>query len=121
MNGGSIPSTMHNDATSLLVRLLCKERCKAYAARVGAYVGTAVLLDDHDDKLADVRVSLASADAAGDRWFGSVQGLAEDLKLDGTDVFVELPAGNRGKARVVIDLTGAEPLVRLVGNGPAPI
>jgi len=112
---------MHNDATSLLMGLLCRERWDAYDQRVGAYVGTAVLLDDHDAKLADVRVSLASADAAGDRWFGSVQGLAEDLKLDGTDVFVELPAGNRGKARVVIDLTGAEPLVRLVGNGPAPI
>ena len=41
--------------------------------------------------------------------------------LDGREVFVELPVGVRGKARVVIDLTGAQPLVRLVGSGPAPV
>jgi hypothetical protein len=92
-----------------------------YASDVGSYVGTAVLLDDHNDKVADVRVSLARADADGDRWFGSVQGLDPELDLDGHDVFVELPVGSKGRAKVVIDLTGAEPLIRLVGTGPAPV
>jgi hypothetical protein len=87
---------------------------------VGTYVGAASLLDERDGKRADVRVTLARADVDGERWFGSVQGL-EGTDLDGQDVVVELPAGFSGHARVVIDLTGDAPLVRLVGTGPAPV
>jgi hypothetical protein len=88
---------------------------------VGSYVGSAVLLDGHNDKLADVQVSLATADATGERWFGSVQGLVGHPELDGHEVIIELPAGLTGKAKVVIDLTGPEPLIRLIGSGPAPV
>jgi hypothetical protein len=78
-------------------------------------------LDDHNAKLADVQVSLATADASGERWFGSVQGFDGHDELDGHDVVIELPAGLSGKAKVVIDITGDEPLVRLIGSGPAPV
>ena len=88
---------------------------------VGHYVGAAILLDDHNDKLADVQVSLSTADASGDRWFGSVQGVGADSGLDGRDVVIQLPAGLTGKAKVVIDLTTDEPLIRLIGSGPAPV
>lgn len=89
---------------------------------MGSYVGTAVLRGDNDDKLADVRVTLARADVSGDRWFGSVQGLDPTIPdLDGLEVVVELPAGLRGRARVVLDITGDVPLVRLVGMGAAPV
>jgi hypothetical protein len=96
-------------------------RREAYDRAVGSYVGAAVLLDDHNAKLADVQVSLATADAAGERWFGSVQGLEGHGELNGADVVIELPAGLTGKAKVVIDLTGDEPLIRLIGSGPAPV
>jgi hypothetical protein len=87
---------------------------------MGAYVGSAVLLDSHQEKLADVQVSLASASAEGDRWFGSVQG---DIALldDGAEVLVELPAGMRGRARLWIDLTVDPPVIRLSGSGASPI
>ena len=89
---------------------------------MGTYVGTATLLDQQDGTQADVRVSLAAADNFGDRWFGTVQGLTgEGLTLDGHEVLVELPAGTRSRARVVIDLTGKEPVVRLIGTGRAPV
>lgn len=86
---------------------------------MGTYVGTASLVDETGS--VDVRVTLASADADGTRWFGSVQGLEEHLELDGRDVVVQLPTGARGKASVVIDLTEDVPHVRLVGTGPSPI
>ena len=86
---------------------------------MGAYVGVASLLDGNDAKVADVRVTLSAADV--DHWFGTVQGLDESLDLDGRDVVVELPAGVRGRARVVIDLTGEVPIVRLVGTGASPV
>lgn len=88
--------------------------------RMGTYVGTASLVDD-ETRTFDVRVSLASADADGTRWFGSVQGLEEHPELDGKDVIVELPTGARGRANVVIDLTEDVPHIRLVGAAPSPI
>ena len=88
---------------------------------MGTYVGIAELLDHDDAKLADVRVTLARADAEGEHWFGAVEGLDDHLELDGQDVIVQLPVGSRGHARVVIDLTGDVPVVRLVGSGPAPV
>jgi len=93
----------------------------AYDERVGSYVGSAILFDDHNAKLADVQVSLATADAAGERWFGSVQGFDGHDELNGADVVIELPAGLTGRAKVVIDLTREEPLIRLIGSGPAPV
>jgi hypothetical protein len=93
----------------------------AYDPCVGSYFGAAVLFDEEHTKLADVQVSLATADAAGERWFGSVQGLEGHGELNGTEVVIELPAGLTGKAKVVIDLTGEEPLIRLIGSGPAPV
>ena len=88
---------------------------------MGSYVGSAVLRNGHNNKVADVQVSLATADATGERWFGSVQGLEGHNELDGREVTIELPAGLTGRAKVVIDLTGPEPLIRLIGNGPAPV
>lgn len=89
---------------------------------MGTYVGTATLLDQQDGTQADVRVSLAAADNFGERWFGTVQGLTgEGLTLDGHEVIVELPAGTRSRAKVMIDLTGKEPVVRLIGTGRAPV
>jgi hypothetical protein len=99
-----------------------RRACSAYGGAVGTYVGAASLRDANYVNLADVRVTLARADADGEAWYGSVQGLGdEQLVIDGQDVIVELPAGFRGRARVVIDLTGDVALVRLVGTGPAPI
>src|SRR5688572_13277297 len=57
---------------------------------VGAYVGAASLLGDDNESLAEVTVSLARADANGERWFGSVQGLDLGLDLDGRDVIIQL-------------------------------
>jgi hypothetical protein len=88
---------------------------------MGTYVGVASLLDQHDDKLADVRVTLATADAEGVRWFGSMPNDDAIIDLDGQEVIIELPAGTRGRAVIEIDLTGDEPRVRLVGSGPAPV
>lgn len=87
---------------------------------MGTYVGAAALLDVGTEPV-DVRVTLSRADADGERWFGSVQGLEEHLELDGHDVWIELPTGVRGRANVIIDLTTDVPHVRLVGAGPAPI
>jgi hypothetical protein len=88
---------------------------------MGTYVGVASLLDQHDDKLGDVRVTLATADAEGIRWFGSVINDDVVIDLNGQEVTIQLPAGTRGRAMVEIDLTGDEPRVRLVGSGPAPV
>lgn len=87
---------------------------------MGTYVGSAVLRDDDEGELATVSVALARADPTGERWFGSVQGL-DDALLDGRLVVVELPSGVRGRAEVMIDLTGVEPVIRLVGRGAAPV
>jgi hypothetical protein len=89
---------------------------------MGTYVGSATLTDEHEGTLAEVTVTLATADALGERWFGSVQGLAGNgTAIDGREVVVALPSGISGKARVVIDLTGPEPVVQLVGTGRAPV
>lgn len=88
---------------------------------VGTYNGVASLLDEHDAKLADVQLTLASTDNTGLRWFGSVRNDENVIDLDGHEVVIQLPAGTRGRATVEIDLTGDEPLIRLVGTGPAPV
>lgn len=87
---------------------------------VGTYNGVASLLDEHDAKLVDVRLTLATADDAGLRWFGSTNDQAV-IDLNGHEVTIELPAGTRGRAMVDIDLSGDEPRIRLVGSGPAPV
>jgi len=99
---------MDPDATARTIRL------------VGTYVGAASLVDA-DTGTFDVRVTLASVDDSGFRWFGSVQGLEDHLELDGHDVIVQLPTGAKGKANVMIDLTEDVPHVRLVGAGPSPV
>ena len=96
-----------------------RSRAFTYHRAVGTYVGNASLVDATET--IDVRVTLASADAEGTRWFGSVQGLEEHLDLDGRDVTVQLPTGARGKANVVVDVTEDVPHVRLVGTGPSPV
>lgn len=87
---------------------------------MGTYVGSASLVDDETGTF-EVRVSLASADPDGTRWFGSVQGLEEHPELDGKDVIIELPTGARGRANIVIDITEDVPHIRLVGTAPSPI
>ena len=94
-----------------------------YHLGVGTYNGVASLLDEHDANLADVQLTLATADATGTRWFGSVRHDAAVIDLDGRDVVIQLPTGTRGHATVQIDLTddGGEPRIRLIGAGPAPV
>ena len=86
---------------------------------MGTYVGTATILDE-DVRLADVRVTLGSTDEFAERWVGVVQGI-DAIDLDGREVVIELPTGMHGKARVEIDLTRDEPVIRLVGTSPSPI
>jgi len=88
---------------------------------VGPYNGLATVLDEHEAKLMDVHVTLVCADAANDRWFGSVREAAAMTELGGHEVIVELPTGARGRVNVEIDLSGDESRVRLVGTGPTPI
>ena len=87
---------------------------------VGTYVGSASLVDAETGTF-DVRVTLASADASGTKWFGSVQGLDAAADLDGHEVIVQLPTGATGRANVMIDLTEDVPHIRLVGSGHSPI
>ena len=88
---------------------------------MGTFNGVASLLDEHDAKLLDVHMSLASADAEGTRWFGSVNDAEAVIDLNGRDVIIELPSGTRGRAHVEIDLTVDAPTVRLVGSGSSPV
>ena len=89
---------------------------------MGTYNGVASLLDEHDAKLFDVQLTLATTDNTGTRWFGSVRSDDAVIDLNGHDVIVQLPTGTRGHATVQIDLTdGEEPRIRLVGSGPAPV
>lgn len=88
---------------------------------MGSYVGSASLVKVDGSHVADVRVSLSTADAAGERWFGYVDAPDDAVAtLDGLEVVLELPSGTCSRARVVIDLTAEEPLVRLVGRGIVP-
>jgi hypothetical protein len=93
----------------------------AYGSAVGTYNGVASLLDEHDAKLADVQLTLATTDDTGLRWFGSVRNNDTMIDLNGQEVVIQLPAGTRGTATVEIDVTGDEPGIRLVGSGPAPV
>jgi hypothetical protein len=85
---------------------------------VGTYVGNVTLVPQRDGRERDdIEVTLAATD---DRWFGTVQGGVVDL-LHGDLVVVRLPDGLEGTARVVIDLTGPEPTIRLRGVGRPPL
>lgn len=86
---------------------------------MGTYVGTATIIDE-DVQIADVRVTLGSTDEYAEHWVGVVQGL-DAGDLDGREVMVHLPTGQQGRARVVIDLTRDEPVIRLVGVSPSPV
>ena len=86
---------------------------------MGTYVGTATILDE-DVRLGEVRVTLGTPDEFADRWVGVVQGI-DAIDLDGREVVIELPSGQLGKARVEIDLTRDDPVIRLVGTSPSPI
>ena len=88
---------------------------------MGAYDGKAALIDQEHGRLDDVHVSLATADPMGEKWFGTVRGEFGHPELDGHDVIIELPAGMSGKVKVQIDLTRDDPVVRLIGSGPAPV
>jgi hypothetical protein len=89
---------------------------------MGTYVGSATLLDEGDGTVVDVRVALSTADPFGEKWFASVEGLADvGADFDGRDVLVSLPAGTKARARVVVDITGDEPVIRLVGTSRSPV
>jgi hypothetical protein len=89
---------------------------------VGTYSGVASLLDEHDAKLADVQLTLATTDSSGAVWFGSVRNDDTVIDLNGHDVVIQLPTGTRGHATVQIVLTDGEaPRIRLFGCGPAPV
>jgi hypothetical protein len=88
---------------------------------VGVYSGAATLRDQNQEPIdGDVTVSLATTDLMDGGWRGYAYGI--DLTArDGEEIFVELPHGTSGKARVVIDLTGDQPLTRLVGIEGDPV
>lgn len=89
---------------------------------MGTYLGSASLLDEGDGTVVDVRVTLSTADPQGEKWFASVQGFAGvDAGHDGRDVIVSLPTGTKSRARLVVDITGDEPVVRLVGISRSPV
>ncbi len=85
---------------------------------MGTYVGSVTLVAERDSReRANVEVTLAATD---DRWFGTVQSGVDDL-VQGEMVVIRLPDGLEGTARVVIDLTGPEPTIRLRGVGRPPL
>jgi hypothetical protein len=88
---------------------------------VAAYVGKVTLLDADRQPIGSVRATLASLDTVEDRWFGNVQDDLAGLVQDGDQLVLRLPSGLEGRVLVTIDLTGAEPVVRLRGIGRAPI
>ena len=101
--------------------VLARPRNLVHSHAMGTYVGSATLLDEGDGTVIDVRVSLSTADFLGERWFASVEGLDVDLEDNGRDVVVSLPAGTQARARLVVDITGDEPVVRLVGTSRSPV
>ena len=88
---------------------------------MGTYSGAAYLKDADQQPIdGDVTVSLATTDLMDGGWRGYAYGI--DLTArDGEEVIVELPHGTTGRARVVIDLTGDQPLTRLVGIDGDPV
>ena len=88
---------------------------------MGTYSGAASLKDAEQHPIdGDVTVSLATTDLMDGGWRGYAYGI--DLTArDGEEIFVELPHGTSGKARVVIDLTGTQPLARLEGIEGDPV
>jgi hypothetical protein len=84
---------------------------------VGTYVGSAVLLDENEEQIACAEVSLASINVSDGTWQGYVHGVDAGL-LDGREITVALPGGTKGHARVIVDLTGSSPIIRLKGVGP---
>jgi hypothetical protein len=87
---------------------------------VATYVGSAELLDGDDQHVLSAQVSLASIDVTDGSWQGYAHGI-DAADLDGHDVTVSLPNGTTGRARVIVDLTGDTPIIRLKGIGPGPI
>ena len=87
---------------------------------MGTYVGAAVLLDADDSQIGSAQVSLATIDVSDGTWQGYAHGIDPAL-LEGREITVTLPTGTKGRARVVIDLTGANPVIRLIGIGPGPL
>jgi hypothetical protein len=83
-------------------------------------VGSAVLLDEQEQQITNAQVSLASIDVTDGTWQGYVHGI-DPSTLDGREITVALPGGMTGHARVIVDITGASPIIRLVGVGPGPL
>ena len=88
---------------------------------MGVYSGAATLRDRDDRAIdGDITVTLATTDLTEGGWRGYAYGI--DLTArDGEEVVIELPHGTSGRARVVIDLTGDEPLTRLLGVDGEPV
>lgn len=85
---------------------------------MSSYVGAVTLVAERDPREhPGVEVTLASID---DRWFGTIQRGIDGL-ADGDLVTLRLPDGLEGTARVIIDLTGPDPHVRLHGMGRSPL
>jgi hypothetical protein len=87
---------------------------------VGTYVGSAVLLDEEHEQIAQAEVSLASINVSDGSWQGYVHGI-DPAALEGREITVELPGGTTGQARVIVDLTKTPAVIRLVGIGPGPL
>jgi len=88
---------------------------------VGVYSGAATLRAGDQQVIdGEITVSLATTDLVEGGWRGYAYGI--DLTArDGEEIFVELPHGTSGRARIVIDLTGPQPLTRLVGIEGDPV
>lgn len=91
-----------------------------YALYVGTYVGSAVLLDENQHEITSAQVSLATIDVTDGTWQGYAHGIDPSILAD-REVTVALPGGTTGQARVQVDLTGASPVIRLVGVGRGPL
>ena len=87
---------------------------------MGTYVGSAVLLDENEQQITNAEVSLASINVSDGTWQGYVHGI-DASALDGREVTVALPGGTKGHAKVIVDLTGSSPIIRLKGVGPGPL
>lgn len=83
-------------------------------------MGSAILLDENDQQIAAANVSLASIDVTDGTWQGYAHGV-DPAMLEGREITVSLPTGTTGRARVVVDLTGREPVIRLIGVGRGPL
>ncbi len=88
---------------------------------MATFVGRVTVLDEQLGPIGTVGATLATTGETGGAWFGLLPTGLAGLVSNGDRVWVQLPNGLQGEARVIVDLTGAEPVIRLRGVGRAPL